>query len=606
MKIRSLILVGVLLCNLFSPSALAMEGGDVYDTEEVLSDTSSSVTTLAETVDTSDIISHAEPDFTPTPPKLKFIKVQLEDSTQLESCQTGAEFAVVMNFGSEAVDLVTVQFQTGKVGNSTADFTKDLASKTLMSGHSLVLYNNYFVDKGSGCLDNQSSLDWLATQTNAQLVRTLKSGMFQNNNWARLTLKDSGTVIDQVDLSQIRSDQKHDSLVAQTNASGEILLSEHGSVLWRSLRAHIPEQHWLNYGSLVIFEDEPEPVKNLCQGLVISELVFNSTLDKQFVEIYNETDEIIDLMGCQLWTNWSGANKYVFGDIELADRQYLAIFLKDTKLQLAKTDIARVELRNEPGVVVDAVEFNQQVANSGWSLINSEFIKSFALTPNLPNLDMPELPCSAGYVFNQNTGTCQRIGSVSDETDEDLVCAVGYEVGFTGTCVKVCNDGYERNPDTNRCRKIVVESESVLAPCPIGYYRNPETNRCRKITTTTQAGLSPCPIGYERNPDTNRCRKISNQQDCDSGYEIGFTGTCVKVCEDGYERSPETNRCRKLVAQASQSDLAGAFSTPEDDSSNMPFVQLTWWQFGLLAVGVGGFVAFRNRDRIKQFVKKKR
>ncbi len=533
-----------------------------------------------------------EPDFTPTPPQLKFIKFQLEDSTRAEECQTAAEFALVRNFGDEAADLgdVVLQIDGWKKTLTTT-------SQTIEPGHFLVLYNRYFVGAGV-CATDAKAVDWLAQQNQKLEVRSLKSGIF-NSGIVKLIYQEN--VIDEVDLGALRVDKTHDTLVAQTSSQAEIIL-QNGQVVWRSLRAHIPEQHWLSYDSLVLYEEvEPEP-KNLCQGLVLSEIAVNIALDKQFIEVYNPTDEIVDLKGCRLWTSWSGASEHGFDDVELLSQQYLAVFLKDTKLQLSRTDVAKIELRNELGDVVDELTLEAQTPNSSQIRINDEFIKTFALTPNLPNIELPELPCSVGYGFNQTTGSCQKIAVVNNTTDEEMVCEVGYEVGYTGTCVKVCAEGYERNPDTNRCRKIVDELETTLAPCPVGYERNPETNRCRKITTTTQAGLAPCPIGYERNLDTNRCRKISNQQDCDDGYEIGFTGTCVKKCDDGYERSAETNRCRKLVAQASESDVAGAFSTL-NEGDNTPVVKLQWWQVALGAGVVVSLGLIYQREAVVKWLK---
>lgn len=541
------------------------------------------------------------PDFTPTPPQLKFIKFQLEDSTRADDYQTAAEFALVRNFGDEAVDLSEVTLQIGK-------WEKNLAvGQSLEPNQVVVLYNGYFKDKAEDDAEDDAedgaAKHWLDQQAQTMEVRTYKLGIFNpdsSSSVVKLIFQDQ--VIDEVDLKALRTDKTHDTLVAQTTANAEIILQD-GQVLWRSLRVHIPKQQWLNYDSLVLYEEfEPES-KNLCQGLTLSEVAVNVALDKQFIEIHNPTSEIIDLTGCKLWTNWSGAREYIFDDIELADQQHLAVFLKDTKLQLSRTDAAKIELRNELGEIVDELTIEVQTPNSSQIRINNKFVQTFTLTPNLPNIELPELSCNVGYVFSQTTGNCQKITVVDNTTDEEAVCEVGYEVGYTGTCVKKCAEGYERNPDTNRCRKIVDELETTLAPCPVGYYRNPETNRCRKITTTTQAGLAPCPIGYERNPETNRCRKISNQQDCDEGYEIGFTGTCVKKCAEGYERSAETNRCRKLVAQATESDIDGAFSVIDEDTNDTPIVKLQWWQAALGVGAVASLGLVYQREAIARWLK---
>lgn len=75
--------------------------------------------------------------------------------------------------------------------------------------------------------------------------------------------------------------------------------------------------------------------------------------------------------------------------------------------------------------------------------------------------------------------------------------------------IDACSEGYERNPTTNRCRKIATTSSSSLTPCTEGQERNPATNRCRSIASAV-AELIPCDEGYERNPATNRCRKVQS------------------------------------------------------------------------------------------------
>lgn len=79
---------------------------------------------------------------------------------------------------------------------------------------------------------------------------------------------------------------------------------------------------------------------------------------------------------------------------------------------------------------------------------------------------------------------------------------------------------------------VIVESEfdatdNGVAPCPVGKYRNPETGRCRTITTTT---LTPCKDNQYRSEETNRCRTIvtaSIAKPCkDNQYRSEETGRC--------------------------------------------------------------------------------
>lgn len=136
--------------------------------------------------------------------------------------------------------------------------------------------------------------------------------------------------------------------------------------------------------------------------------------------------------------------------------------------------------------------------------------------------------------------------------------------------LKPCANGFERNPETKRCRKVTADIEElqnkkeeieeieqkeditladlewppeestnlvkevefkdksdidgesgidgeaeikmptikskILNPCREGYFRNPETGRCKKITIVNKE--KPCPKGQEKNPETKRCRKV--------------------------------------------------------------------------------------------------
>jgi hypothetical protein len=106
-----------------------------------------------------------------------------------------------------------------------------------------------------------------------------------------------------------------------------------------------------------------------------------------------------------------------------------------------------------------------------------------------------------------------------------------------------CPEGQERNPETNRCRNIVVAV--ALKPCKDGQYRSEETGRCRNIVDDI-IEYAPCPDGQERNPETNRCRKIVDV----------LGASALADCPEGQERNPETNRCRKIVSAMPEADFA--------------------------------------------------
>lgn len=108
---------------------------------------------------------------------------------------------------------------------------------------------------------------------------------------------------------------------------------------------------------------------------------------------------------------------------------------------------------------------------------------------------------------------------------------------------------------------------SVLAPCDPGEYRNPDTNRCKSLVIASSASLTPCGPGEERNPDTNRCRSIVT------------ASTSLTPCDQGWERNPETNRCRKIVTPV----VAGATTAKIQDIA-APSSNRTGWLIAGIAV----------------------
>ncbi len=233
-------------------------------------------------------------------------------------------------------------------------------------------------------------------------------------------------------------------------------------------------------------EPEPPVLVNFCSGLIISEIGAN--LDRQFVEIYNPTNSVFNLKGCQIQTN-RNSKSFVFGEENLPANSYRTIWIADSELTLTKTSSGAVYILSSDGQAeVDSVSYSNLAKETSWIFIDGEWKQTYALTPDAANV-WQEYPA--------------------------------------------CEAGYERNLETGRCRKVPVEA--VLAPCAEGQYRNPETGRCKKIDSGSI--LTPCKEGEERNPLTNRCRKIAS----DDG---------LKPCAEGYERNPETNRCRKIVESA--------------------------------------------------------
>lgn len=241
-------------------------------------------------------------------------------------------------------------------------------------------------------------------------------------------------------------------------------------------------------------EPEPDPTGGLgggssCEGLIISELLPNpagSDTDKEFVELFNPTQETIPLLGCKLQTS---ANSKIFelADGQIEPGQYLALYNNETRLTLANSSGGTVFLIDSDNTEIYQVDYEEDLADDvSWSLINDNWFKTFSITPNAPNQLLESKPCPAGQTRNTETDRCINI------------------VEATG--LAACKVGQERNPETNRCRNIA-SLASTLKACAPDQERNPDTSRCRKIANASS--LTPCKPGQERNPETNRCRNVS-------------------------------------------------------------------------------------------------
>ncbi len=226
------------------------------------------------------------------------------------------------------------------------------------------------------------------------------------------------------------------------------------------------------------------PPINYCDGIKLSEIGAN--IDDQFIEIVNVGDQAVSLDGCQLMTNRSTTNYFEFDNETLAPSNFRVIKISDTPLTLTKTTTGAVYIYSSDGELeVDSTAYSDLDKDTSWSLIDGEWVQTYAVTPGSSNIFQEYPTCQDGYYRNLETGRCNKVAVIA--------------------AVKACAAGYYRNELTNRCRKIA--TTSTLTPCKEGQERNPETNRCRNIATTIST-LKPCADGYERNAETNRCRKI--------------------------------------------------------------------------------------------------
>lgn len=309
-------------------------------------------------------------------------------------------------------------------------------------------------------------------------------------------------------------------------------------------------------------DSKPEPPKELnkCEGLKLSEIASN--VDEQFIEIINSGEKTVITTGCKLAVGDAGVRENI-GDIELNPGEFLVIKIKSTNLKLPKTK-GKVYLLDEAGSKIDAAEYSSMPKGASWSLVDDEWIKTFAITEGAANIFKEYPDCQSGHERNA-LGRCVKIAIPPVESP--------------------CPVGQYRHPETRRCRKI--ETAKTITPCKDGYYRSEETGRCRSIASAAAKTLKPCSEGQFRNSSTGRCKKIASTDDI------------AKECPEGFERNPQTKRCRKIKS-ANMPTVGSAAA----EVKQVAGATWGWWVFGgvsLLAVGYG---VWQWRWEISQFIRK--
>ncbi len=309
----------------------------------------------------------------------------------------------------------------------------------------------------------------------------------------------------------------------------------------------------------------PEPL-NKCEGLRLNEIA--SHVDEPFIELVNVSNTTMTTAGCKVETSGSNSQE-VLGDIELKPGELWAVKVKRTKLKLPKMK-GKVRILDEAGAEIDATEYDNMPKGASWSLLDGEWVQTFAVTESATNVFKEYADCQSGYMRNES-GKCVKIPTPATVSD----------------VLAPCPAGQYRHPETRRCRKI--EAAKTVTPCKEGYYRSEATGRCRSIASAAAKTLKPCPDGQFRNPATGRCKKIAAADDI------------LKDCPEGFERNPTTRRCRKIKTA----------SIPVVGSATAGVQQVAgatwgWWVFGgvgLLAVGYG---AWQWRWELSQLIRRLR
>ena len=305
---------------------------------------------------------------------------------------------------------------------------------------------------------------------------------------------------------------------------------------------------------------------------------------QKYVKVKNTGDQPIDLAAYRLRSGTPGSNSTVRNTSSLAGTiapgQVLTIRAQANGAELAILRSGTLWFEDQHGLVsfsprVDAYSGAGQAAHQGKS-----------------------------WAYNSQTSTWQWTTPSPDQADNIITDTPASPHQPSG---KSCPAGQERNPATNRCRKInngekrskqtagnakaarTTSRTQKLTICKPGQERNPETGRCRAISVTGQR-LAACKAGYYRNPATGRCKKLG-----------AANSRQLTPCKPGWERNPSTNRCRKSTSKNNKAPAAGYAVEP---SSNNGQTEIIWWMIGGVAVVAVGYAGWEWRSEIGQWLRR--
>ena len=276
-----------------------------------------------------------------------------------------------------------------------------------------------------------------------------------------------------------------------------------------------------------------------CEYLQLSEI----SVGEQWIEIYNKSNVFItssNLETCVIEIpNPDNNNPYQryflsqVGDIGPSEYSVIEMSITRTFTKANEKKNGRLIVIRDSAGTYSSVYYHPQKADTSLALIDNEWKITYHVTRGEENIYQQWQTCEAGKIINEKTGNCIK------EPEPPADCA----------------EGYFRNPESGRCKKIAVKEP--LSECAVGYFRNPLTNRCKKIAVNE--GPKPCQEGWERNPETNRCRKIISSDKALFGVEqmdsetenmwgwAGGAGLMAIAGITGWQFKPEMSRAfRKL------------------------------------------------------------
>ena len=332
-------------------------------------------------------------------------------------------------------------------------------------------------------------------------------------------------------------------------------------------------------------------------------LISKISQDKKYVEIYNPTNQNVNLAGWKIeYYTGSGAETVgkIFKDevilangfLVLSNNKMLASAIKfDNNLGLAQND-GSVVLSRSDGSVADIVGWGNNSKSAGspikggvkivWrcfidgNIIDSKFLSGKNLNNqevepySRPNCKTPDSKSESSKELNKCEGLkLNEIASNIDEQFIEIINSGEKTVITTGCKLTVGDSGVRENIgdielNPGEFLTIKIKNTNLKLPKTKG-----------KVYLLDEAGSKIDSAEYNNMPKgaswsliddewmqtfmiTENSENIFNEYlDCQNGYERNALGRCVKIvtppaespCPAGQYRHPETRRCRKIEAE---------------------------------------------------------
>lgn len=150
------------------------------------------------------------------------------------------------------------------------------------------------------------------------------------------------------------------------------------------------------------------------EGLIINELLPNPAAPKtdandEFIELYNDSDQAIDMIGLTLQTGTSNSYSYKLTG-SIGPRMYMVLYATQTKLTLSNSAGKARVIDTQGAILNETAAYGSAPSGSSWQLHNDTWSWSLSQTPGAVN-SVPKTDVATSPNVKAATTTKAVVGS---------------------------------------------------------------------------------------------------------------------------------------------------------------------------------------------------